>query len=348
MRILVIGGTKFIGPFVVRQLIERGHEVTVFHRGQTKADLPNTVRYIQGDRKQLHNFRAEFEYYRPQVVLDMAPYTEQEAQAVAQTFKGLAQRVVAISSQDVYRAYERVRRTHPGPPDAVPLTEESPLRENLYPYRQRFPSQQLGKDFDELWHDYDKILVERVFISEPELPATVLRLPWVYGPGDYLHRMFPHLKRMGDGRNFILLEEGQAGWRWTRGYVENVAAAIVLAITSERARNRIYNVGEEKALTEAEWVDHIGRAAKWNGKVVAVKKEKLPAHLSMNLDWNQHLVVDTSRIRREFGYVEPVPLAEAIAHTVRWEQENPPEQIDPKQFDYKAEDAVLKAVDIKL
>ncbi|MGH7602055.1 MAG: NAD-dependent epimerase/dehydratase family protein, partial [bacterium] len=250
MRILVIGGTKFIGPFVVRQLVEQGHEVTVFHRGQTKADLPSFVRFIYGDRKQLRDFQTKFKHHAPQVVLDIAPYTEQEAQAVVRTFKGLAQRVVVISSQDVYRAYERVRRTNPGPPDPLPLAEESPLRENLYPYRQRFPTQQLAKD--ELWNDYDKILVERVFMRELELPATVLRLPWVYGPGDYFHRMFPHLKRMSDGRPFILLEAGQAGWRWTRGYVENVAAAIVLAITNERAIGRIYNVGEQAAFTEAE------------------------------------------------------------------------------------------------
>ena len=39
MKVLVIGGTNFIGPHVVRQLIERGHEVAVFHRGETKAKL---------------------------------------------------------------------------------------------------------------------------------------------------------------------------------------------------------------------------------------------------------------------------------------------------------------------
>jgi nucleoside-diphosphate-sugar epimerase len=343
MRILVIGGTRFIGPFVVRQLAEQSHEVTVFHRGRSKADLPGTVRVVYGDRKQLYDFKAAFESLAPRAVLDMAPYTEQEAQAVVKTFKGLAQRVVVISSQDVYRAYERVRRTNPGPSDPAPLTEASPLREKLYPYRQRFPSQKLDKDFDELWHDYDKILVERVFMSEPDLPATVLRLPWVYGPGDYLHRMFSYLKRMHDGRDFILLEEGQAGWRWTRGYVENVAAAIVLAIMTERAMGRIYNVGEETAFTEAAWVDEIARAVKWHGKVVTLPKGKLPGHLSMNLDWNQHLVADTSRIRRELGYVEPVPLAEAIARTARWERENPPAQIDPKQFDYAAENAALKS-----
>ncbi len=37
MRILLLGGTGFIGPFVARRLSAEGHEVTLFHRGQTQA-----------------------------------------------------------------------------------------------------------------------------------------------------------------------------------------------------------------------------------------------------------------------------------------------------------------------
>ena len=53
MHILVIGGTNFMGPLVVRSLSEQGHEVTVFHRGQTRTDLPRGVREILGDRRSL-------------------------------------------------------------------------------------------------------------------------------------------------------------------------------------------------------------------------------------------------------------------------------------------------------
>ncbi len=50
MKVLVIGGTRFIGTHVVRQLIKMGHEVTVFNRGQTIAELPEEVKWIKGDR----------------------------------------------------------------------------------------------------------------------------------------------------------------------------------------------------------------------------------------------------------------------------------------------------------
>lgn len=49
MRILVIGGTNFIGPHVVRRLVEDDHEVTVFNRGRTESELPRVARHVRGD-----------------------------------------------------------------------------------------------------------------------------------------------------------------------------------------------------------------------------------------------------------------------------------------------------------
>ena len=57
----------------------------------------------------------------------------------------------------------------------------------------------------------------------------------VHGPRDYQHRLFPYLKRMDDGRPAIVLDEDRARMRVTRGYVEDVAAAIALAATDPRA-----------------------------------------------------------------------------------------------------------------
>lgn len=50
LRILILGGTGFIGPHQVRHAIARGHKVTVFNRGQHEADLPDRVEYLNGDR----------------------------------------------------------------------------------------------------------------------------------------------------------------------------------------------------------------------------------------------------------------------------------------------------------
>ncbi len=180
-----------------------------------------------------------------------------------------------------------------------------------------------------------------IVMGNANLPGTILRLPMVYGPGDYQHRLFSFLKRMDDMRPAILMDEAEAQWRWTHGYVENVADAIGLVVTNERAAGRIYNVGETFTFTMSEWVDKIGQVAGWQGRVVFVPRGRLPEPLRRDINAEQDMVVDSSRIRRELGYIERVDLEEALRRTVAWERANPPKEIDPKEFDYVAEDAFL-------
>src|SRR6266849_6060708 len=300
MRILLIGGTGFIGPWVVRLLLRGAHTICLFHRGQTTADLPSVVSHIYGDRQNLTSRASELRGFAPDIVLDMFPYAEQQAHIVMQTFRGVARRVVAISSMDVYRAYGRFCRLEGGPPEPEPFTEDAPLRSTLYPYRAS------AKQPSDLAYTYDKIPVERAVMDDADLVGTVLRLPQVYGPGDPQHRLFEHLKRMMDGRRIILLEEGRARWRWTRGYVENVGAAIALAVTDGRAAGRIYNVGDRQTFTELEWLERIGRTVGWNGIIKVISRALLPEHLAAPYDWRHHLVADTSRIRKELSYQEGV------------------------------------------
>lgn len=329
MRILLLGGTGFLGPHVVRRLADRGHAVAVFHRGRTHAELPAGVGHIPGDRDRLADHAHELRAFGPHVVVDLIAYHEAHALGLLEVFRGVAGRAVVLSSGDVYRAYGVFHGTEPGPPEPVPLAEDAPPRRALYPYRAA------AKGPDDLAYSYDKVPVERLVLGEPALPATVLRLPMVHGPGDRQHRLWAYLRRMDDGRQVIALDEGLAGWRCTRGYVEDVAAAIALAATDERAAGRVYNVGLPDALAESDWVRAVGEAAGWQGEVVGVPRGRLPVPGSVG----QHLVTDTSRIRRELGYSEGLAFDEGLRRTVAWERANPPPQAPP--LDYAAEDVAL-------
>jgi nucleoside-diphosphate-sugar epimerase len=345
MRVLLIGGGGFIGPAVVRELQRFGHEVTVFHRGKTA--LAPHVREIIGDRRRLSDSAAELHALAPDVVIDLILSSDTRAHELMTLFSGARSttaRIVAISSMDVYRACGVTHGLEPGPLEPLPLTESSALRTNL----QTYPAAQvnmLQQIFGWLDPDYDKIPVEREILGNDRLPGTVLRLPMVYGPGDRLHRFHPIAKRIADDRRVILFSARMAQWRATKGYVDNVAAAIALAAVSEKAAGRIYNVGEADTLTELEWAQEIAYALNWTGTFITLPDDQVPAHLRAPGNTAQHWVADTSSIRQDLGLREAVSRHDAIRRTADWELANPPTGFTPHQFDYAAEDSALAADD---
>jgi nucleoside-diphosphate-sugar epimerase len=333
MRILIVGGTGFIGPHLVRRLAEMGHSVAVFHRNKTFPDLP--AEHILGDRRDLPKLRPKAD-----VVVDLILSSATQAQATMDSFRGVARRIIVASSIDVYRACGILHRSEDGPLEPVPLTEDSLLRTKL----QTYPPEQMAtirKYFAWIEEDYDKIPVERAIMGDADLPGTICRLPMIYGPGDYARRFHPVLKRIDDGRRTIIYEEGWSAWKAPRGYVENVAAALALAVVDDRAAGRIYNVAETPAFSELEWARKIAAATGWTGEFIVLPKDRTPKHLQHPGNSAQHWETDSTRIRGELEYGEPVPIEDGIRRTIEWERSNPPGDFNPHPFDYAAEDAAI-------
>jgi len=286
MRFLIIGGTKFIGPYVVRELIRNGHDVTVFHRGESEADLPSEVRHVRSPLAAIPvvQFPSEVLHPTPDIVIHMIPMGADDTQAAVDAFHGLAKRLVCLSSGDVYRAYGVFMGLEPGPIEVGLLNESSPLRSTLFPYRAQ------AKSTSDLAHYYEKILMEERAASAAELPATILRLPKVYGPGN------------NSDLATVYQFRHQPQWRWTHGYVENIAHAIVLASLHERAVGRTYNVGEEYTPTVGE-------------RLQTLPPSDMPVS-TMPANFGQDMAYDTTRIRLELGYREPVAREECISRTL--------------------------------
>ena len=320
-------------------LLQRNeHQVAVFHRGTSA--LPRGLEEIRGDRSRLADFAEQLKRFAPDVVIDLVISSGRQAEELMTFFRGATGRVVMLSSMDVYRAIGITHGTETGPLQELPLTEESEVRRNLHPYPPD-SMQMLRQIFSWATDDYDKIPAERIVMNDASLPGTVLRLPMVYGPGDPLHRFYPVVKRIIDGRRQILFSETQAAWRSPRGYIANVAAAIALAATDSRA-GRLYNICEEPAFSELEWAKKIAAEMRWDGEFVVLPAERTPRHLLQPGDYTQHWTASSTRIRRELGYGEAVTIEEAIRQTIAWEKENPP-TLPLAKFDYAAEDNALLA-----
>jgi nucleoside-diphosphate-sugar epimerase len=283
MKALILGGTRFIGARVARRLHEAGADVTVFHRGQSHhPDLP-AVRHVHSPLATypITEFPPEITRSTWDVVVHMVAMGETDARCAARTFAGRVGRLVLVSSCDVYRAYGRVTGLEPGLPDPTPLDEAAPLRESRFPYR--------GKEAEigGVARDYDKILAEQAVMETADLPWTVLRLAKVYGPEENAD--------LATVYGFARVPR----WRWTHGYVENVAAAITTAALHRAAVDRVFNVGEAVTPTIGE-------------RLAALPTSSGMVPAPPPFDFAQDLAVDTTRLRRNLGFSDVVDEARAM------------------------------------
>jgi nucleoside-diphosphate-sugar epimerase len=244
----------------------------------------------------------------------------------------------------VYRAFSVFIGKDTGPVEAVPITEDSRLREHLYPYRGEQPR---PEEDEARWMDeYDKILVERAVLNAPDMDGTVLRLPMVYGPGDYQHRFLAYVKRMDDGRPTILLGEQQAAWRSCWGYVEDVARAIAAAVTDSRAAGQTYNVAGRATPSMAAWVNRIAEYIGWEGQVHTLPEDRLPAHLKAPFRWDQDLIMSADRLNHDLDFAESVSFEDGLARTIAWER-LAESAVAEAGLDYAAEDEVVEASEVQ-
>ncbi len=322
MRVVVLGGTRFIGRAIVEELASTGHDVLIVHRGVLEpADRP-AVQHLHAERAELPARRSELAAFEPDAAIDCRALTKVDAQTAIDALPARI-RMLVISSIDVYRAFAALndgRETDP-----VPIDETSPVRSERYPYRGKAS----GMD------DYDKLDVEDVYLP---LGATSLRLPMVYGPHDYQLREEFILRRVRAGRKRIPFGAGM--WLACRAYVGDVAHGARLALESTSTEGSAINLCEDRTFSMAMWSRMILEAAGSNAEVVRVADEVLPEDLKPTGTMTQHIAASSKRARTLLGWTTSDP-AETLQATVRWHLANPPAG---SSADFSADDLALASV----
>ncbi|SCL39736.1 Nucleoside-diphosphate-sugar epimerase [Micromonospora pallida] len=320
MRVVVLGGTEFIGRRVVERLVERGDEVVVVHRGRTEPDDLPRCAHLHVDRRDFAEVADRVRGFGPDAVVDSYALTRADADAVLPHLPDVP--LVLLSSVDVYRAWELLLADD-DTPLPVPLTENAPLRQGRRPYQGR------GVGLD----DYDKLDVEPAYLARG---GSVLRLGMVYGRHDQQRREEFVLRRVRAGRTRIPVGAGDA--LLTRLHVDDAASAVLAALDQPAAASgEVFNLGESVTYPVRGWLRLILNAAGHDAELVRVPDERVPEDLWLTRRLAQHVLVDNGKALRALGW-QPTDPTTAVARSVRWHLDHPPTDASA---DFSADDQAL-------
>ena len=330
MRVGIIGGTRFIGFAIARHLAAEGHEVALIHRGQSDPDELADLHHVHCDRNDVDSVRSALTDFRADAVVDTCAFTAADADALLAAVPSDT-RLVVLSSQDVYRAFARLNGVE-GPIEPVPIDEESPVRDERYPYRE------MPEDQFPMAKTYDKLDLEERVLARG---ATVLRLGMVYGARDGQRREGFMLVRLRAGRTRIPFGAGNG--LLGRTYVDDCATVTALALGADAAVGEIFNVAESKNWTIRRWAEEIADAAGAPVgsavELVRVPTDALPPDMELTVAIPQPFVVDCSKAKGLLGWTDTDP-AVATRRSVEWHLANPHASWD--DFDFAADDAALQ------
>jgi nucleoside-diphosphate-sugar epimerase len=328
-RVLVVGGTGPTGIPLVRGLVDRGHDVTILHRGtHERAETPAVVRHVHADPYDADALGAALAGTTWDVVVAMYG----RLRAVAAAVRGRTGRFVSVGGVPAYRGWMNPFLEGPS---GLPV----PVREDM-------ATVELASDDEK---GYRIVRTERaVFAAHPG--ATHFRYPYVYGPYQLAPREWCVVRRVRDGRRRIVVADDGLTLHH-HGYTENLAHALLLAIDQpDAAAGNIYNCADDEVLTVRQVIEIIAAALDHELELVSMPFALArPAWPMIAQPRPTHRVLDLGRLRADLGYRDVVPARTALAHTAQWLLANPPEPggteemvlTDP--FDYAAEDRLIDA-----
>ncbi|MBS3068399.1 NAD-dependent epimerase/dehydratase family protein [Candidatus Micrarchaeota archaeon] len=219
MKILIIGGSRFVGPYLIQKLFKNGHTITIFNRGKIESNYSH-VTFIQGDRNNDFNIKDKFD-----VVIDMCAYKgEQTKKAIEQLNFDFFINFGTVAS------YKKT--------DKFPLTEESELG--------NWP----------LWGNYNKGKAECEKILEKSgIKYATIRPVYILGPRNYVDREHFIYSRIKQGIPLVLPGDGKAKIQFV--FAKEVVD--IIALLTENKIVGAFNCAGDDIITLRKLVEQMGK-----------------------------------------------------------------------------------------
>ena len=180
LRILILGGTGFIGPHMVREALRRDHTVTLFNRGRTNNELFPDVELLVGDRNDgLDSLRG----HSWDAVIDNSGYVPRHVDDSARLLKGAVSHYLYVSTISVYESF------------GVANTEESPLA--------KIADETMEEVTGESYGPLKALCEQRVADVYADENHTILRPTYICGAGDKTDRFTYWPTRAAEGGEML-------------------------------------------------------------------------------------------------------------------------------------------------
>ncbi|HET9593945.1 MAG TPA: NAD-dependent epimerase/dehydratase family protein [Anaeromyxobacteraceae bacterium] len=295
MHVLLVGGTRFVGPLLAWRLLAGGHRVTVLTRGRQPDALGDRVERLRADRT-TPAFREVLRGRDFDACVDLAAFTGDDGRGAVEALGGRVGHHVMISTGQVYLVRERGaaalrparEEDYDGPVMARPPDGSPDLAEWEYGMGKRACEDALAEAFDRL-----------------RFPATRVRIPMVNGERDYFRRIEGYLWRLVDGGPILLPGGGSAPTRHV--YAGEVARFVAGLLGRPETFGRAFNLAQEEAPSLAELVQRLAAHLGARADLAPVAEDALgaaglaPRDVSpFSTRWMSF--VDPSRAREELGF----------------------------------------------
>ncbi|MBW4449440.1 MAG: NAD-dependent epimerase/dehydratase family protein [Spirirestis rafaelensis WJT71-NPBG6] len=215
MRILIIGGTRFIGVYLTKALVEEKHKVVLFNRGNRPAPDIQGVEQITGDRTDPAQLKEKLSQESFDVIFDNNGRELTDTQPLAEIFQDRVQHFVYMSSAGVYLKS-----------DQMPHVEGDAVDPK---------SRHKGK------HETE------AFLTQSGLPFTSIRPTYIYGPRNYNELESWFFDRIVRDRPIPIPGNGMHFTQF--GHVKDLAKAMTKIVGNKQAIGQIYNVSGDRFVT---------------------------------------------------------------------------------------------------
>jgi nucleoside-diphosphate-sugar epimerase len=305
MKVLVVGGTRFVGHELTWRLLAAGHEVTLFNRGRLPDPFAERVERLQGDRT-TDDFARRLHGRSFDAAVDFAAFHESDARAAAEVLGGRVGHYVFVSTGQVYLVRQECprpsrERDYEGPVMAAPPAGHPDRGDWEYG---------MGK------RACEDVLMEAW--ASRRFPATRLRLPMVYGERDHSRRLEGYLWRLLDGGPLLVPDGGTHPVRHV--YAGEVVRLMLSILGRDATFGEAYNVCQRETPTLVEYLRVLAAVIDASPRLVAVSGDDLqkaglePVAVSpFSGRWMSFL--DPSRAREDLGF-EHRPMRECLRSVV--------------------------------